>query len=107
MDGAMALAFARERKSYATGDRHRVQNQQDVIAAIIKKISGSTVILTKYAEILDNLSSSITTNIGKDEISSLVKMQLQDMPSGKLVSIASTVVTRIISPIPWGSSCFM
>lgn len=84
MDGAMALAFARERKSYATGDRHRVQNQQDVIAAIIKKISGSTVILTKYAEILDNLSSSITTNIGKDEISSLVKMQLQDMPSWQI-----------------------
>lgn len=84
MDGAMALAFARERKSYATGDRHRVQNQQDIIAAIIKKISGSTVILTKYAEILDNLSSSITTNIGKDEISGLVKMQLQDMPSWQI-----------------------
>lgn len=84
MDGKLALAFARERYGYATGDRHRVQNQQDVIAAIIKKISGSTVILTKYAEILDNLSSSITTNIGKDEISSLVKMQLQDMPSWQI-----------------------
>lgn len=83
-DGKMALAFARERYAYSTGDRHRVQNQQDVIAAIIKKISGSTVILTKYAEILDNLSSSITTNIGKDEISSLVKMQLQDMPSWQI-----------------------
>lgn len=84
MDGAMALAFARERKSYATGDRHRVQNQQDVISAIIKKVSGSTVILTKYAEILDNLANCLTTNIGKDEISSLVKMQLQSMPSWKI-----------------------
>ncbi len=84
MDGAMALAFARERKSYSTGDRHRVQNQQDVISAIIKKISSSTVILTKYAEILDNLASCLTTNIGKDEISSLVKMQLESMPSWQI-----------------------
>lgn len=84
MDGAMALAFARERKSYATGDRHRVQNQQDVISAIIKKVSGSTVILTKYAEILDNLANCLTTNIGKNEISSLVKMQLQSMPSWQI-----------------------
>lgn len=84
MDGAMALAFARERKSYATGDRHRVQNQQDVISAIIKKISGSTVLLTKYAEILDSLSSCLTTNIGKNEISSLAKLQLQSMPSWQI-----------------------
>ncbi len=84
MDGKLALAFARERYGYATGDRHRVQNQQDVISAIIKKISSSTVILTKYAEILDNLANCLTTNIGKDEISSLVKMQLQSMPSWKI-----------------------
>lgn len=84
MDGKLALAFARERYGYATGDRHRVQNQQDVISAIIKKVSGSTVILTKYAEILDNLANCLTTNIGKDEISSLVKMQLQSMPSWQI-----------------------
>lgn len=84
MDGKLALAFARERYGYATGDRHRVQNQQDVISAIIKKVSGSTVILTKYAEILDNLASCLTTNIGKNEISSLVKMQLQSMPSWQI-----------------------
>lgn len=84
MDGKLALAFARERYGYATGDRHRVQNQQDVISAIIKKVSGSTVILTKYAEILDNLANCLTTNIGKNEISSLVKMQLQSMPSWQI-----------------------
>lgn len=84
MDGAMALAFARERKSYSTGDRHRVQNQQDVISAIIKKVSSSTVILTKYSEILNDLANCITTNIGKDEISSLVKLQLDTMPSWQI-----------------------
>lgn len=81
MDGATALAFARERKSYATGDRHRVQNQQAVLKAIIDKVSHSTVLLTKYSEILNDLSSSLETNLGKDEISSLIRLQLQDMPN--------------------------
>ena len=84
MDGAMALAFARERKSYSTGDRHRVQNQQDVISAIIKKVSSSSVILTKYSEILSDLADCLSTNIGKDEISSLVKLQLDEMPSWQI-----------------------
>lgn len=81
LDGSLALAFARERYSYKEGDRHRVKNQQDVITAIIKKVSTSTVILTKADQILNDLSSSISTNVGKKEISSLVKMQLQDMPT--------------------------
>lgn len=84
MDGEMALAFARERKSYASGDRHRVQNQQAVLNAIIKKISSSTVILTRTNDILNNLSSSLDTNVGKSEISNLVKMQLQDMPDWQI-----------------------
>ncbi len=81
MDGPTALAFARERKAYATGDRHRVQNQQDVLNAIIKKVSGSTVILTKYSEILNDIASCMETNLGKDEIASIIKLQLQDMPN--------------------------
>ncbi len=84
MDGATALAFARERKSYSTGDRHRVQNQQDVLTAILKKVSSSTVILTKYSEILNDLAGCMETNFGKDEISNLIKLQLQDMPSWKI-----------------------
>lgn len=86
MDGAMALAFARERKSYATGDRHRVQNQQDVLTAILKKVTSSTVILTKYSEILNDLSDCLETNIGKDEISSLIKLQLASMPNWQVAS---------------------
>ncbi len=84
MDGATAIAFARERKSYATGDRHRVQNQQDVLKAIINKITSSSVILTKYSEILNDLSSTLETNLSKSEISGLVRLQLQDMPSWKI-----------------------
>lgn len=81
MDGAMALAFARERYTYEEGDRHRVQNQQDVISAIIKKVTSSTTILTKYTTLLDELSSSFETSINTNDITSLIKLQLDKMPS--------------------------
>lgn len=81
MDGEMALAFCRERYAYASGDRHRVQNQQDVISAIIKKISSSTTILTKYTSLLDKLSKSFETNINMKDITKIVKLQIDKMPS--------------------------
>ncbi len=83
-DGKMALAFARERMAYTYGDRHRVQNQRDVLNAIIQKVSSSPVILTKTNEILNSLSSNLDTNISKSEISSLVKLQLESMPSWQI-----------------------
>lgn len=84
MDGATALAFARERKAYSTGDRHRVQNQQAVISALISKISHSPIILTKYSEILQDISNSLETNLHHDEISALIRLQLQDMPNWQI-----------------------
>ena len=39
MNGKTALAYARERKTYTTGDHHRGANQQQVITAIIDKVS--------------------------------------------------------------------
>ncbi len=81
MDGAMALAFVRERYAYQEGDRHRVQNQQDVITSIIKKVTSSTTILTKYTTLLDELSNSFETNIKTSTITTLMKHQLDKMPS--------------------------
>lgn len=83
-DGKLALAFARERMAYTYGDRHRVQNQRDVLNAIIQKISSSTAILTKTNEILSSISKNLDTNISKSEISSLVKLQLSSMPSWQI-----------------------
>ena len=39
VDGKCALRFARERKSYSTGDRHRGENQEQVIVRILEKVS--------------------------------------------------------------------
>jgi len=80
LDGKCALAFARERYAYITGDRHRGENQEQVIQRIIEKVTNSTTLLTKSDELLNSLSGTFQTNITTDEITSLVKLQLDDMP---------------------------
>lgn len=81
MDGAKALRFSRERYAFDSGDNQRVKNQQAVIEAIMKKVLNSTTLLTKYTDILDALKGSFQTNIAQDDISKLVKEQINDMSS--------------------------
>lgn len=88
LNGAAALAFARERYHLSGGDNARGQNQMKVITAVIKKMTSGTTILTKYADILDSLNGMFATNISMDEISQLVKMQLDDLASWNIVSYA-------------------
>ena len=82
--GKCALLFARERHAYKTGDKHRGENQEQVITRIIEKVSKSTTLLNKYSSILQSLNNSFETNIDKDKITSLVKMQLDDMADWKI-----------------------
>lgn len=81
LDGKCALRFARERHSYETGDRHRGENQEEVIRAIIEKVSKSNTILTKYNTILTNLQNSFESNVSPKTIKDYIKMQIKDMPS--------------------------
>lgn len=86
MNGKMALAFARERYAYSTGDRHRVQNQQDVITAIMNKMLSSKTLITKYNSILNTLDGSFQTNMKMGSLTSLVKKQIDTMPSWEITS---------------------
>lgn len=79
LNGECALAFSRERYAYQEGDRHRVENQQNVISAILNKTLSSSTIITKYIEILSSLGNSFQTNMPKDKIYSLINMQLDNM----------------------------
>ena len=79
MNGKYALRFARERYSFSDGDVQRVKNQQKVIDAIIKKVTSSTTLLSKYTDILESISSNFSTNLDRKSISRIVKMQLSDM----------------------------
>ena len=77
VDGATALTFVRERHNLSGGDLARGKNQMRMIEAIVDKIT-SPAILTRYAALMDSLSSAIATNMPKDKISELVKLQMED-----------------------------
>lgn len=80
MNGEQALGFVRERYALKGGDVDRVQNQQRVLSAILKKAM-SPAIITNYTELMNSVQGSFETNIASDEIMKLVRMQLIDMAS--------------------------
>lgn len=84
LDGNMALAYSRERYSFADGDMRRNENQQIIIEAIIKKASRSKTLMTEYASILNAVEDNLSTDMGKKEIKAIAKMQLRDMPEWKI-----------------------
>lgn len=79
MDGQKALAYARERYAYASGDRHRIQNQQQVLAAVLEKALTNKTLLLKYDEILNSLNNLYRTDIPREVITAFVKEQLDTM----------------------------
>ena len=87
LDGDAALAFARERHAFASGDNQRGKNQMKVIAGVVKKMQSSTL-LTNYAEIMNSVSESFETNMTTEQIQALVKMQLTDMASWSITTHA-------------------
>lgn len=89
LDGKRALAYARERHAYLDGDNQRVRNQQQVLMAIFEKAT-STDIITKYASLLDALSKAFETNLTTNEITDLIKFQIQAMPEWKFESYQIT-----------------
>lgn len=88
MDGAKALAFARERSAFAAGDVARGQNQMKVIKAVIQKLTSGSTILSRYSEILESMKGMFKTNLGTGEMGQLVKMQLTDLASWNIMSVS-------------------
>lgn len=98
LNGQAALAFSRERYSFASGDNQRVKNQQAVITGIINKCTSSASILTNYAGILNSVEDNIQTNMTQGEMTSLVKMQLGDM-SGWTIKQCSLSGSGLMTPV--------
>lgn len=90
LDGAEALAFARERYHVKGGDNGRGKNQMKVITAIIRKMTTGTTVISNYSSILKSLEGMFKTSVSMDEISMLVKMQLEDLASWNIQSYAAT-----------------
>ena len=79
LGGKEALYFARERKAFEGQDSIRVENQQRVLKAIIKKMTRRDVLLTKYGKIMSVAGDNISTNMPASDMTDLAKMQLTDL----------------------------
>lgn len=77
LNGEEALAFSRNRKSFAQGDMQRGRNQLEVIKGIFAKAI-SPAILSGYSDILNEITDCVQTNLSYEDITGLVKMQLSD-----------------------------
>ena len=80
MNGKQALAFARERKAFLTGDNQRIKNQQAVFEAMFKKATSSRTMIFSYNKILNNLKDYFEMSFSSREIRSLARMQLARFP---------------------------
>lgn len=89
LDGKSALAFCRERYSFAEGDNQRGKNQELVLTAILQKAMNPDVLL-KANQILNSLAQSFETNMSKEQIGSLVQAQLKDQAAWSIDSLAAT-----------------
>jgi len=85
LNGAQALAFARQRKAFAGGDRQRGKNQMAVIKAVINKAM-SPAILSGYADLMASVSGNFETSMPYDVIAKLVRDQLDNGGSWNIVS---------------------
>ena len=104
MDGKEALAFSRERYSFAEGDRTRGKNQQRVIEAIIAKSASPQTVL-KYQSILKSLDNTFQTNASRDDITAILKQQADNVGKWQVESISvdgtgSTDVTYSMGDLP-------
>ena len=67
LTGLEALAFARERYSFADGDYQRAKNQMEVIRAVVAQCASSSL-LKNYASVMNAVSGSFETNMPDDQI---------------------------------------
>lgn len=90
LNGAQALDLTRERYHVAGGDNGRGKNQMKVIKALIEKMTSGTTIISNYSQILKSLEGMFTTSLTMDDISMLVKMQLNDLATWNVQTFAVT-----------------
>lgn len=89
LDGKAALAFARERHAFATGDIQRGINQMKVIDAMLQKIKSPTLLMS-FSKLMDVVSDCFVTSFSQAQISALVRMQLADFAEWQIQSYTVT-----------------
>ena len=102
LDGKRALEFARERYSFAEGDRQRGRNQQLVIEAIVSKLTQPSVAV-KYQSILRSLKGALQTDMSEATLVRLANAQLNDMRGWYVESISVDGTSKMAPTYSMGS----
>ena len=89
LDGKSALAFARERHAFASGDIQRGINQMKVIDAMMNKLKSPTVLMS-FSKLMDAVSDCFVTSLSQEQISALVRMQLASLSDWDIQSYTVT-----------------
>ena len=89
LDGKSALAFARERHAFKTGDIQRGINQMKVINAMANKLKSPTLLMS-FSKLMDAAADCFVTSFSQEQISALVRMQLGDLASWDIQSYTVT-----------------
>lgn len=89
LDGKAALAFARERHAFATGDIQRGINQMKVIDAMLSKLKSPSLLMS-FSKLMDAVSDCFVTSFSQAQISALVRMQLADFAEWQIQSYTAT-----------------
>lgn len=84
LTGPQALSYARERYAYTEGDNHRIQNQQQVLEAIITSSFKNKNIIIKYKEFLESFKNLYRTDIPDTLIKEYIKNQLDNNKQWKI-----------------------
>ncbi len=104
VDGDCALRFSRERKSYETGDRHRGENQMQVLTAIIEKMTGAQNYILRLPAILDIAADSFETTFARSEIEGFIGLQLTEHPAWEVKSISVDGVGAMLPTYSMGEN---
>lgn len=89
LDGEQALAFSRERYSFAAGDNQRGKNQEAVLTGILQKAM-SPAILANASEIITSVSDCVETNMTRTEMARLINRQIGDGGNWQIEAVAAT-----------------
>lgn len=89
LNGAQALAFARERSKLAGGDNTRGKHQMQVITAMVRQLAGGSL-LSRWKEILDSLEGMFTTDMPLRTITKFAAGHLSEIGEWDILSVAVT-----------------
>lgn len=87
MNGREALEFARERYAFSGGDNQRGKNQMELIKSVLNKMMSPTMLL-KFSDLMNAVSSNFQTDLSMEQLTALVRMQLDDAASWNIETYA-------------------